>query len=424
MSNHASVVQKLETLLARVSKRTAEPRAPSPADVAFDGAVTTAPPPLVGFLLPETDARPVPAGASREAGFVSAGGFAAAARLPSEAPPAPIAAASADAAAETVAVQAPVAAATSPSWEDEATAVIVYDEEQLIPVEESSSDGALTVVEATVVEATVVDVGPLAAGTQPPQAARTAPPPPAEAPLVAASPVVHDVASRPRSEPPPDTAVSDATTTAPAASDAAVAEAAARTAAVVAAESAADGDEPEAHLPEAGEAPAAETGSPIAAAVEAAVVAVVELVIGAAGARADATHALDGSRTEPPPDFLREAPPLELLADASNASPERQIAADHDLEAKPPSSSKRVRGDTLPPGAAGMDESGARAIPERGSSAAPPAQTAELSLLVQGAVVARTPVSGDVAAFVSAARAHPPELFGTWLDETLALGVD
>lgn len=418
MSNHASVVQKLETLLARVSKRTAEPRAPSPADVAFDRAVTTAPPPLVGFLLRETDARPVPAGASGEPAFVSAGGLAAAARLPSEAPPAPIAAASPDAAAETVAVQAPVAAATSPSWEDEATAVIVYDEEQLIPVEESSSDGALAVVEAT-----VVDVGPLVAGTQPPQAARTAPPPPAEAPLVAASPVPHDVASRPRSEPPANTAVSDATTTALPASDAAVAETAAGAAAVVAAKSAADGDEPEAHLPEAGEAPAAETGSPIAAAVEAAVVAVVELVIGAAGARADAAHALDGSRTEPPPDFPREAPPLELLADDADVSSEGQIA-EHEQAATPPASSKRVRGGTLPPEAGGTHDSGAHAIPDRGPSAAPPAQTAELSLLVQGAVVARTPVSGDVAAFVSAARAHPPELFGTWLDETLALGVD
>jgi hypothetical protein len=160
----------------------------------------------------------------------------------------------------------------------------------------------------------------------------------------------------------------------------------------------------------------------------------------AAAAHADTAPSLDGSHTQPPPVASAPAPamfadeptkvgnasipPLELVPEPPAATSTSEVAdaaaiaaAATEDEAAPPSSSRRIR--TVPPiETAGLShESGAHALPEAGAPA-------ELSLAVQGVVIARSTVADgtSVASFVSAARHDAPATFGALLDATLSLG--
>jgi hypothetical protein len=421
MSANGLVIQKLEGLLARVQQRAQAPRA------------THAAPAAVAVVANEADAH---ATTTPSTNTNTTAELVDRHEAPTTAPPPP-----------EVAVQVEgilAAAAPPPVFEPEHAAAseeagsVEVDEPMLIPVEESASDGDLPVVEGVATADPQSDEAgrfvPPDVGAQT-DGARTAPPPAPEAAVL--TPAELSFADAPASQPAPVAVAAPvdepaaAPASPPAVSTATVHDAAG--AAAAAAFAIADADTADA--PADGEA------------VQAGSVVEVPVVREAPSTPAPAPEAaaLDPQTEEPeaPP----ATPPLELVEAAAKAAletratdPGTNTSANAEAEAEPvPSSSRRVRGGTIPPVAAAPDfaddtteqeaertdadgpheESGAHAIPER--------PVGELALQIAGTTVTRGPVPAAaqraVASFASAAApATAPASFGDWLDASLRLG--
>lgn len=433
MSANALVIQKLEGLLARVQRRAQEPRAVAQVAPNAEVAEAIAPAPA-----PAPIAEPLEAAIDRDPH-----------EAPTTAPPPPEAAGEVEAVAAAAAQVAQAAQPAAPEAleADEAGSVEV-GEPMLIPIEESVSDSDLPVVEA------VATSDPLAvegARFVPPEVtpqtdgARTAPPPAPEASDPSVSPADLSFADSTPDVPAPIAAAAAparepaAPSSPPPAMSTATVHDASAAATAAAAFAIADADTVDGGDPAAGagsEAAASVTDSSATMVVEVPVVREAPSVPAPPPGETIAAASATAAEDAPPP-----TPPLELVTPAGTSSADEAGAAVE--EAPAPSSSRRVRGGTVPPIAAvpavvaageaspefslepaaetTHEESGAHAIPER------PAAAAELSLQVAGTTVSRAAVpegaQAAVASFVSAAApASAPATFGDWLDASLGLG--
>lgn len=376
MSTNVSVIQKLEGLLARVTRRAAEPR-----QVDRHEAPTTVPPPMeaVSIAQPLPYTAPPPA----ELELVPVEESEADAHLPVvEAVAAPSLPAAAAEAAPSAPVESIAVATPEPVFELTVPRTVGYEQAPVAPADAVARVAA----EAAAITNDV----------------QTAPPPEPAAAAEELAPISEPVPTPvPTGDPPPVVVSPPPSVAAPPMH-------------VIADADTADGSVPvvvdvpvvrEVRMTPPPPAPEPAESAPAAA----------------------ATKALDGSHTQPPPPPTADeatvvavpvSPPVAVVeVPPAPATSEVQVPAALPEEAVP-SSSRRVR--TVPPGegTALTHESGAHVIPER------PAGPGELSLSVRGTVYARAPLPEgvEVAVFASAASAPAPVTFGGLLDDSFSLG--